>query len=474
MFIIFILVAIIVSLGIYFVKNKIFTNISLSVFLISILSVTTYAYQHIGEVNSLYFKFDNLGILLAFVLVILSISTLYHSKLYLERHSFTPKQEAIYYASLIMLITAMMSAYFSENIAVMWISIEATTLFVSILIFHERTKDSLEAAWKYLFVSSFGVALAFIGILFLSITASSNGITDLNLHHLLVISKSMSPIWLKMAFLFVLTGFSAKMGLFPLHTVAVDAHTVAPPPISAFISTTLMNVGFLGIYRIFTIIAQTNVIHWAQNVLLIVGVLSVFMSAIQLLRIKHYKRMFAFSSLEHMGIVALGLGIGGIGYYAAILHIIFHSFVKAGLFYQIGQVHQFFKSYWIKDVSGYFKLNPIGGLSIIFGVISILAIPPSGLFISEFMVFKAMFIQHHYYIAIFILLLLTVIIFSFSKNSFHLLYGKNRSEISLNDFKINPYETISQFVLFGLVIYLGINPPLFFTDLINAAITVLN
>jgi len=474
MFIIFILVAVIISLSIYYINNKILRNFFLAVFLISLISITGYAYQHIQEINSIYFKFDNLGVLLAFVLVILSISTFYHSKLYLQRHSFTPKQEAIYYVSLIMLITAMMSAYFSENIAVMWISIEATTLFVSILIFHERTKDSLEAAWKYLFVSSFGVAFAFIGILFLSITASSNGISDLSLNHLLLISKSMSPIWLKMAFLFVLTGFSAKMGLFPLHTVAIDAHTVAPPPISAFISTTLMNVGFLGIYRIFTIIAQTEVVIWAQNILLIVGVLSIFMSAIQLLRIKHYKRMFAFSSLEHMGIVALGLGTGGIGYYAAILHIIFHSLVKAGLFYQIGQVHQFFKSYWIKDVSGYFKLNPIGGLSIILGFISIVAIPPSGLFISEFLVFKAMFTQHYYYISIVVLILLTVIMFSFSKNSFHLLYGQNNNDIKLNDLKINPYETISQFVLFGLVIYLGINPPLFFTDLINAAITVLN
>jgi len=473
MFILFILEAIIISLSIFFTQNKMVTFILSSIFLISLFVITGFAYIHIEEINSLYFKFDHLGVLLTFVLVILSISTFYHSKLYLQRYLFTAKQEAIYYASLIMLITAMMSAYFSENIAVMWVSIEATTLFVSILIFHERTKDSLEAAWKYLFVSSFGVALAFIGILFLSITASSNGITDLNLHHLLLVSKLMSPIWLKMAFLFVLTGFSAKMGLFPLHTVAVDAHTVAPPPISAFISTTLMNVGFLGIFRIFTIIAQTDVILWAQNVLLIVGVLSIFMSAIQLFRIKHYKRMFAFSSLEHMGIVALGLGIGGLGYYAAILHIVFHSFVKAGLFYQIGQVHQFFKSYWIKNTAGYFKLNPIGGLSIILGLISILAIPPSGLFISEFLTFKAMFIQHHYYIAIFVMILLTVIIFSFSKNIFHLLYFKDENEINKNAITVNPYETISQFILFGLVIYLGINPPLFFTDLINAAITVL-
>ena len=470
---IFIILSIAISLSIYLVKKASYTKTISSLFLLSVLMITGYAYLHLEETSSVYYKFDSLSVLLAFVLGILSFATFYHSRLYLKRHNFSVAQEAGYYASLIMLITAMLSAYFSDNIAVLWISIETTTLFVSILIFHERTKEALEAAWKYLFVSSVGVALAFIGILFLSITASSSGITDLSLHHLLDATQTMNPIWLKMAFVLTLTGFSAKMGIFPLYTVAVDAHTVAPPPISAFISTTLMNVGFLGIFRIFTILAQTEVLQWAQNVLLIAGVISVFMSAIQLLRIKHYKRMFAFSSLEHMGIVALGLGIGGIGYYAAVLHIVFHSFAKAGLFYQIGQVHQFFNSYWIKDAAGYFKKNPIGGLSLILGVISILAIPPSGLFISEFLVFKAMFVHGHYYIAVFVLILLTVIIYSFSKNAFHLLYGETENLVDREAIKTNPWETISQFILFGLVIYLGVNPPLFFTDLINNAIAIL-
>ncbi|NLO52144.1 MAG: hypothetical protein GX103_13415 [Bacteroidales bacterium] len=470
---ILIIISIAISLSIYLVKKASYTKAISSVFLFSVLMITGYAYLHLEETSSIYYKFDSLSVLLAFVLGILSFAAFYHSRLYLKRHNFSVAQEAGYYASLIMLITAMLSAYFADNIAVLWISIETTTLFVSILIFHERTKEALEAAWKYLFVSSVGVALAFIGILFLSITASSSGITDLSLNHLLDATQTMDTAWLKMAFVLTLTGFSAKMGIFPLHTVAVDAHTVAPPPISAFISTTLMNVGFLGIFRIFTILAQTEVLQWAQNVLLVAGVISVFMSAIQLLRIKHYKRMFAFSSLEHMGIVALGLGIGGIGYYAAVLHIVFHSFAKAGLFYQIGQVHQFFNSYWIKDAAGYFKKNPIGGLSLILGVISILAIPPSGLFISEFLVFKAMFVHGHFYIAVFVLILLTVIIYSFSKNAFHLLYGQTDNLVERDAIKVNPYETISQFVLFGLVIYLGVNPPLFFTELINNAIAIL-
>ncbi|MCH7535313.1 MAG: protein kinase [Bacteroidetes bacterium] len=117
----------------------------------------------------------------------------------------------------------------------------------------------------------------------------------------------MDTKWLKVTFLLVVVGFSAKMGLFPLHTICIDAHTAAPPPISAFISTTLMNVGFMGIFKVYTIIIQSDAHEWARNVLLLAGIVSIAIAAVQLLKVNHFKRMFAYSSLEHMGIVALGL-----------------------------------------------------------------------------------------------------------------------------------------------------------------------
>ncbi len=474
MLIIFFILSVALSLLIFFAKNKAITKITSAFFISAQLFISIYAFVHNQEMDSYYYKFDALGILLCLVLMLLSLATFYHSYLYFKRHNFTVKQEAIYYASLIMLIAAMISTYFAENIALLWVSIEATTLFVTLLIFHERSKDALEAAWKYLFISSLGVAIAFIGILFISIAATKNGISNLSLAYLISIAGTMSPVWLKIAFLLVLTGFSAKMGVFPLYTGAVDAHTVAPPPISAFISTTLMNVGFLGIFRVYSIISHTEVLHWSQNILLITGVLSVFMSTIQMVRIKHHKRMFAFSSLEHMGIAAIGMGIGGLGYYAAILHLVFHSFVKASLFYQMGQVHQFFKSYWIKDTGNYFILNPVGGLAVILGAFSILAIPPSGLFVSEFFTFKALFLNNHFAIGIFLLILLTIITYLFLKNTFHLLYNESHANENIKGIKANPYEPVSQFILLGLVIYLGINPPPFFNELINAAVSVLN
>jgi hydrogenase-4 component F len=474
MIIIFFIIAIVFSSLIFLLKNKSITKILCGVFLLFQIGLTVYAFLHPDSTDSVYYKYDALGILLSSVLSILSLATFYHSRLYLKRHLVSAKHESIYYAALMMLITSMMSANFAENITLLWVSIEATTLFVSLLIFHERSKEALEASWKYLFVSSVGVAVAFMGILFLSAIASKNGLDNLKISNLIPIAKNMNPIWIKIAFLLMLTGYSAKMGIFPLHTVTVDAHTVAPPPISAFISTTLMNVGFLGIYRVYTIIAQTEARHWAQNVLFIAGIFSITMSAVQLLRVRHFKRMYAFSSLEHMGIVALGLAVGGIGYYAAILHLIFHSFVKASLFYQIGQAHSLFRSYLIKDTGGYFKINQIGGLAVLLGFISITAIPPSGLFVSEFLTFKALFLGNRLFVAVLALLLLTVIIYVFGKNTLQLLYSEKPENIDVTGIKFNPYETITQFILLGLVVYLGINPPLFFTNLINSAIAVLS
>ncbi len=474
MLVLFFIISIILSLSVYFVNNKILKRLFFFLYLCLLTGFNFYIFAHKNQIDSKYFKFDSLGILLYSVLNLLAIIAFYHSYLYFKRQKYTIKQEAGYYAALIMLLTAMVSAYFSQNIAVLWISVETTTLFAAILIFFEKTKEALEAAWKYLFISSVGIALAFIGILFLSITASSNGMTDLSLSHLIKTAHVMNPIWLKMAFLLVLIGFSVKMELFPLYTVSIGAHTVVLPPVNVLLSTALMNVGFVSIFRIYTIIAHTNILPWAKHVLLFVGLISIFLSAIQLLKIKHYKRMLAYSSLEHAGIMAIGLGIGGIGYYAAILHLVLHSLIKAGLFFQIGQIYHYYKSYWIKDTSDYFNLNPIGGLALIVGFISILAIPPSGMFISEFLIFKGLFITHYYYIAVFLLIMLTLIIYSLSNNMLFLLYGQSSKKIKIKPVKSVYYENVSSYILFGLALYLGLNPPPIFIDLIKAAIANLN
>jgi hydrogenase-4 component F len=459
---------------IFLVRNRVL-NYALSIlFLFAQATVAVYAWLHIGESDSAYFTFDALGVILCIVLTILCFSTFYHSHIYLNRHKGNPRTDSIYYASLIMLITGMTGAYFADHLNVLWAMIEATTLFVSVLIYHERTAISLEATWKYLFICSLGTALAFIGILFVSAMASEGGMTDLDINTLVTQAQFLDPTWLKIIFILAVTGFSAKMGLVPFYTVCVDAHTAAPPPISAFISTTLMNVGFLGIYRMYSIIAQSEAHAWGSRVLMIAGIFSITLSAIQLVRVKHFKRMFAFSSLEHMGIVAIAMAAGGIGYYAAVLHIVLHSFTKASLFYQIGQVENVFRSYFVKDSGNYMKLNPLGAIVVILAFLGISAIPPSGMFVSELMVFKALFAGSHYIIAGLAFLMMTLIIYIFGKNLLHLVYNVESKVGSLAEVSINRGETISQYILLGLVIWLGFFQPRFFSDLIISATSILN
>ena len=467
--VIYFLVAFLCGGLILLLRNKTANLVLRSAFLLTQLGVTSYAFLHAGLTDSIYFNFDSIGIILAGVLSILSIATFYHSYLHHKRHPISITNESIYYASLILLITAMTGAYFTNHMGVLWAWLEATTLSVSVLIYHERTATSLEATWKYVFICSIGISIAFIGILFLSIVATTEGLTNLFLEDLMSAAKVMDITWLKIAFVLLFTGFSAKLGIFPLHTVCVDAHTAAPTPISAFISTSLMNVGFLGIFRMYSILAQTEAHHWANQILMISGVFSIAISAMQLLRVKHFKRMFAFSSLEQMGIVAVALSIGGIGYYAAILHIVLHSFTKAGLFYQIGQMESILHTYWIKDTGGYMKINPLGAVVVLLLFIMITAIPPSGLFVSELMVFKSLFSGSYYLISILMLLFLSVTIFALSKNFMQLLYSADQEGPGI--VKINNAETISQFILIALILYMAYSPPAFFTRLINSSIS---
>ncbi len=468
------ILAIVIGVMMIWLKNRIFNMVSVLVFVMLQIAITVFALLNREATDLIFFKFDALGLLLAIILAILSPITFYHSHLYLKRYTPLAGRQSIYQAALMLLITAMTGAYFAENVAIMWVCIEATTLFVVVLVFHSRSKTSLEASWKYLFISSIGVAIAFMGILFLTAISVESGPKSLSLADLIDNAQSMNPTWLKISFILVLTGFSIKLSIFPLFAAAIDAKTLAPSPVNALMSSALVNVGFIGIFRFYSIIAQTDAITWAQSVLMITGLISIFLATIQLFKVKRFTRMYAFSTMEHMGVVCLALFAGGIGYYAAILHVVLHSFVKSGLFYQLGQSNFIFKSIWVKDSGAYFKINPMGALVVLIGFFSITAIPPSGLFVSEFMIFKALFMGKHIVVSVITLLLLTIIMFQIGKLIFHLLYEEKPAHLDENMLKVNRYETITQFLLFGLAIYLGYSPPAFLVEIINSAIAILN
>lgn len=467
-------ISLILSLLIFLFPNRIIMAAGSVIFVILHCLLTVYAFENLGSFDSAYFQFDSLSVLLNALLSILLIPTIFHSNLYFKRHVNDVKNESRFAATMIILSTAISSVYFAENIVVMWVSIEATTLCMTFLIFHNRYETPLEAAWKYLFLSSVGIAIAFLGILILATQATSPEGANLSVSYLASVAPKMDPFFLKTAFVLILTGYSAKLNVFPFYAGTIDAKTVAPSPVNAIFSTAMLNAGFVAIFRMYTIINQTPLNSWAQNVFLVTGLISISLATIQLFRIKRYKRMFAFSSMEHIALILIAFSVGKVGYYAALLHLIFHTLIKGGLFFQFGQVRAFYHSGWIKDTGAYLKLNGTGALAFLLGIISITAIPPSGLFITEYMIFKALFSSGYTFTAIAVLIMLTIILYIVISKTMHLLFAELPENFKPEAVFANRFEPVSQFVLFFAVIYMGFNPPPILTELINQTIQLLN
>jgi hydrogenase-4 component F len=454
-------------------RRTVFNNILIILFGVIQITFTVYAGFHFKENNLQYFTYDSLGLLLLMALAVITIPALFHSHLYIKRHEETPQSRAIYFSAIIVLITSITAAYLANHIAVIWIFTELTTLSASMLIYHHRNKLALEGTWKYVFICAISITFVFIGILFLSLSLQHAGSSDLSFSNLLANKDKLNPFWLRLAFLFIFTGFTAKLGLVPMYTAGIDAKDKAPAPAGALLSSVLMNMGFIGIFRVFIIVSQTSIFHWARLIIFIAAFLSIVVATVYMTRVTNIKRMFAYSSIEHMGIAMLGVAAGGIGYYAAILQIILHAFVKSSLFFQFNQLYNTFQSKSIQYVGNYFKYNPTGAIVLLIAFISATAMPPSGLFVSEFLIFRSLFEGKYILLMIAVLILLTIVIWAFGKNIMKILFlpvpGIDETRIP----KINPLESLTQYVLLFAAIWLGLNPPTIFIQMIQDAVKFL-
>jgi hydrogenase-4 component F len=462
-----------IALLLFLNRNKKITFVLLGIFLILQGILTVHSWSNFHSTEWTYFTYDSLAVLLLFTLGIITIPAVIHSHIYLEDQPAPPNSRAIYYASMVSLITAISAGYLANHIAVIWIFTEITTLSASALIYHHRNKLALEGTWKYVFICAISITFVFIGILFLSLSLENVESVDLSFKNLIDNAFNLNPFWLRLSFLFIFTGFTAKMGLVPMFTAGIDAKDKAPAPAGALLSSVLMNLGFAGMFRFYIVIAGTSLHHWSNLVIGIAAFLSVFVATVYMIRVKNLKRMMAYSSIEHMGLVMLGIVAGGIGYYAAILHIILHAFVKSSLFFQFTQLYRVFRSKSIYDVGNYFKYNTTGAMVLLLGFISATAMPPSGLFVSEFLIFRSLFEAHHITLLIVVLLLLTMIIWAFGKSIFKIIFippiGFDESNVPV----ISPWESATQFILLALAVYLGLNPPAEFVQLINESVMLL-
>ena len=419
-----------------------------------------------------YFAVDDTNLIFLIILSFVFLMIAIYNSSYMKTFDVKERRLRHYAYMVLIFVLSMTGTLLSTDLGVSWVLIEATTLSSAYLIYFNKTKHSIEAAWKYVFICSIGIAMAFVGIILLNI--STGDINSLNYEILYKHAQEFDPMWLKLAFVFMLFGFGAKMGLAPIHFWLPDAHSEAPSPISALLSATLLNSAFLVIVRVFKImnIAQCN--DYARLMMLIMGFISLFVTAVFVYHIKNYKRMLAYSSIENMGILAIGTALGGFAYYAVILHLIGHSLAKASFFLTSGNVLELYETKRIKSINGIIQADGNTGWLWVFSFLAICAFPTSVLFVSEFIIIKEMLEQGHYLLCVIFALLLTIILYGIGKVVIKTAFGH------LSDDKINVIEEnkekitlamyIPQLMMLVIVFVLGIYIPPILNSIIQNAL----
>ncbi len=418
-----------------------------------------------GDLSHSLFRFDAAGTLFYLLLTVVSLYAFIHSEVYLKGSEL--REIRTYTALLLLLTVAITAVYFADNLAVTWIFLEATTLCSAGIIYHRHTAASLEAAWKYVFVCSTGIAMAYLGILLL---AAATKCDTMSYDALAAAAADSNPLYLKTAFLLIVVGYSCKVELFPLYTVGVDANFAAPSPASALISTGLVNAGFLALLRVYRIMAATEVFPWVKSVLLIIGVLSLAVGALFLRRTNNYKRFLSYSTVENMGIAAIGLGVGGIGVWAALLHVVCHTFIKSSLFLQMAVVRQVYNSYRINRIGDYIHINPTGAIGLMVGMVTLVAFPPSPLFISELTILRGAIEGGQWWLLAVMTLLLCIVIYSFCSRLIRLCYQRNQDELHLS--KADKALSWSALSLLIAALVLGLWQPEILRDVLDQIATL--
>lgn len=339
-----------------------------------------------------------------------------------------------YYQGFNIFLLTMLFVPLSNNMGTMWVAIEATTL-VSVLLIMLYTKESaIEAAWKYLIIATVGLSFALFGTIFFyyaNATVSSQGEASdaaMNWTDMVAHAKLFDANIVKLAFIFILVGFGTKAGLAPMHTWLPDAHSEAPTPVSALLSGVLLNCSIYGILRFHIISSSAIGQAFSSQLLVILGLASVGIAAASIYFQKDMKRMLAYSSVEHMGIISLAMGFGGfIGIYGALLHIINHAIAKPLMFFASGTISQKYETKAMSDIKGIIKIMPVTGVLFLIGGLAIVGMPPFNIFVSEFMILSSGFAGGQFIASALVVAFFVVIFAGFMRHLIRMVFGQPKA-----------------------------------------------
>lgn len=366
-----------------------------------------------------------------------------------------------YYGFFNLFMFTMLLAATANNVIMMWVAVEATTLGSAFLVGVYGQRSSLEAVWKYIIICTVGVAFGLYGTVLVYsnaaniLTQPDSAIfwTTLSVH-----AKELDPTLMRLAFIFVLIGFGTKGGLFPMHAWLPDAHSEAPSPVSALLSAVLLNCAMLVIVRFYIIVSKAIGPSFPQTLLIIFGLLSIAVAAFCIVVQRDMKRLLAYSSVENMGLIALAFGIGGpLGVLAALFHTINHSLAKTLLFCGSGNVLLKYGTRDLDAVKGILKVTPFSGLLIGAGALALGGMPPFNVFVSEFMVVTAGISQGHMWIVIVLAILLTVVLAGLARMLMGSLFGPSPEIVPKGEVGVLMLAPMA--VLLAVMLWFGIRMP---------------
>jgi hydrogenase-4 component F len=351
-----------------------------------------------AEPNALVF-IDDFNIYLVILTSFVAFTAAWFSAGYIAHEIEVGRLSAVhlrfYHAMYQVLSFAMLMALVANNIGLMWAAVELATLTTVVMVSLYRTRPSLEAAWKYFILGSVGIALALFGTILVYLAAQKAmgpGMEALTWSSLLAEAPNFEPELLNLAFVFLLIGYGTKTGLVPLHAWLPDAHAEGPTPISAVLSGLLLNVALYAIVRFKMLLAANGDALAPGPLLIALGLSSLFVAGLMLYRRRDVKRLFAYSSIEHMGVVTFAFGMGGpLANFAGLLHMALHSLTKSAIFYAVGLATQARGSQQIEQIRGLTASHPALGWGLVAGAVAISGLPPFGLFMSEFLLVSSTF-----------------------------------------------------------------------------------
>jgi hydrogenase-4 component F len=385
-----------------------------------------------------------------------------------------------FYALLFLFLFSIIAVYLASNLGFLWIMMEATTLASALLVGFYNTEGAIEAGWKYLIVCTVGLAFALFGTIVIYVSAVHGGLRPEMALQWQVLAKAGemlrgSQALLKLGFVFLVVGYGTKIGLVPMHSWLPDAHAEAPSPVSAMLSAALLNCAVYALMRYDAIVAHAIGATFSHRLFIFFGAASVLVSGLLMILQQDLKRLLAYSSVEHMGIIATGLGLGGFfGLYGALLHTFTHSMGKSLLFFGAGHVRETVGTSRISMLTGLARTLPWTSAALVTGLVAIVGLPPFGLFVSEFSILREAFSQKHWLAAVILLVMLTVV---FAAMTFHFLKvlpgpaGHPDKTAVIKDGR--GAEFVAMGICAAVLFLFGITVPLPFSHLLKAAMAVL-